>query len=55
MAVILIIVGVAVIGYGVFGVSQPTYNKPRLFWSSTGTLTVFAVGIGLFIVGIMTL
>lgn len=54
MGIILIILGVVVIGYGVFGASQPPINKPGLFRSSGGTLTVFAVGIGLLVVGILT-
>jgi hypothetical protein len=55
MGIILIILGVVVIGYDVFGASQPAYNKPGLFRSSGGTLTVFAVGIGLLVVGIVML
>jgi hypothetical protein len=55
MGIILTILGVVVIGYGVFGASQPAHNKPALFRSSGGTLTVFAVGIGLLVVGIVTL
>ncbi len=53
MDFILTILGVAVIGYGLFGVSQPAVNKPGIFRSSGGTLTVFAVGIGLLVVGIV--
>ena len=55
MGIILTILGVVIIGYGVFGVSQPALNKPGVFRSSRGTLTVFAVSIGLFVVGILTL
>lgn len=53
MGIILIIFGVIVIGYGFFGVSQPDSNKPGIFYTSGGTSTVFAVGIGLLVVGIL--
>jgi hypothetical protein len=55
MGIILAVLGIAVIGYGVFGASQPSYNKPGLFRSDGGTFTVFAIGIGLLVLGIVTL
>ena len=55
MAVILIIFGVLVIGFGVFGVSQPAWNRPELFRNPIGTGAVFLVGIGLLLGGINAL
>ena len=55
MGVILLVLGIAIVGYGIFGSSQPSYNKPELFRSAGGTIAVFAVGIGLIIFGVKAL
>lgn len=55
MGIILIVLGALIIAYGVFGVAQPALNKPGIFRTSGGTLTVFAVGVGLLVVGFVTL
>lgn len=52
MGVILIILGVAVVGFGIFGASQPRFNRAELFRSRGGTLLVFSVGVVLVILGL---
>lgn len=47
MGIALTVLGLAVIGYGLFGVSQPPHNKPGIFRTPAGSFSVFAVGLGL--------
>ncbi len=47
----LIIIGIVIVAFGIFGSSQPGFNKPELFRSSKRTIIVFSFGIGLIILG----
>ena len=55
MGIILIILGVLVIGFGIFGISQPAWNRPELFRSSVGAGVVFLIGVGLLAGGVAAL